>query len=108
MRLVVQGKTHPEGGELAQWLLPPKSAGWALYTIGDSRHARPITYKIVDSVSCSDVSGQLVDFALAPDPGWTEFLVTVAPDGGASVDAGPRAAGEITGNLASTSLFPVT
>lgn len=107
MRLVIQGKTRPEGGERAQWLLPPTSAGWVLYTIGDSRRAPPIDYRIVDSVSCNEVSVQPVDFSLAPDPGWTEFLVTVAADGRARLDASPSAAGEISGNLESTSLCPV-
>lgn len=107
MRLVIQGKTNPEAGEPAQWLLPPMSAGWVLDTIGDPRHAPPIDYRIVDSISCTEVSMQPVDFSLAPDPGWTEFLVTVGADGRARLDASPSAAGEITGNLESTNLCPV-
>ena len=104
----IRGKPHPQGGKAANWLLPPKSAGWAFSTIGDSREAPPIDYEIVDASSCQELAVQHVDFSLAPDTGWTEFLITVAPDGGSRLDASPNAAGEITEDLATTDLCPVT
>jgi hypothetical protein len=106
VRLVIRGKTHPEGGQAATWLLPPSSAGWVLNTIGDSRFAPPIDYAIVDASSCRELIVQHVDFSLAPDPGWTEFLVTVAPGGATRLDASPNAAGDISGDLVLTELCP--
>ena len=105
-QLVIRGDTRPGIDEVRAWLLPPHAAGWVLYTIGDSRVAPPIDYSIVDATSCRETVVQHVDFSLAPDPGWTEFLITVSPDGGSRLDASPSAAGDITGDLAATDLCP--
>jgi hypothetical protein len=106
-QFLIRGDRRPGVYEVATWLLPPQAAGWVLYTIGDSRVAPPIAYSILDASSCEETVVQRVDFSLAPDPGWTEFLITVSPDGGSRLDASPNAAGDITGDLAATNLCPV-
>ena len=107
--LVIRVDRSPDSNDaVGAWLLPPRSAGWVLNAIGMVREAPPIDYVIVDESSCREVAVQRVDFSLAPDPNWTEFLITVSADGRTRLDASPTAAGEINGDLRGTSLCPVT
>jgi hypothetical protein len=62
------------------WLLPAHEAGIMFFTIGAPREAPPINYKIVDAGSCRSLVVQRVDFALAPNPGYSQFIVVVEPD----------------------------
>jgi hypothetical protein len=62
------------------WHLPAHGAGILFGTIGPPREAPTIAYEIVDEASCRRLAVQQIDFALAPNPGYSEFIVIVQPD----------------------------
>ena len=60
----------------SRWLLPAQSSGTLLFTIGPVREANPVDYEILDA-SCRTLDVQHVDFGLAPNPGYSEFILVV-------------------------------
>jgi hypothetical protein len=105
-RLVVRVAGPNHAGGPRAWVLPPHAAGWALSTLGPPREASPITYEIVDEETCAVIGIQRVDFALAPDPGYSQFIVVVGADRSLRVDARTSADPTIDANLEETASCP--
>lgn len=89
-----------------RWLLPPGTAAIAIAKIGPPREANPIDYEILDEATCRVLAVQRVDFALAPNPGYSEFIVNVLPDLSTRLDVRAVADPAITGSLETTSACP--
>jgi len=104
--LLVRGDSRAGMNDPVQWLLPPHSAGHLLSETGPPREDPPIDYEILDAASCRVLGSQRVDLALAPNPGYSEFIVVVAPDMRLRVDALVSADHTIIGDLESTNACP--
>jgi hypothetical protein len=100
--IVVRADRYPGTDDLAFWLLPPHSAGRVLSTIGLPREAPPTHYEILDEASCRILGVQLVDFALAPNPGFSYFLVVVGADMSLRLDLRTTSDSTIEGELEAT------
>jgi hypothetical protein len=104
--LIVRGDRYAGAHDPSQWVLPPHSAGRVLMTLGEPREAPPIDYDIVDESSCRIVGVQLVDFALAPNPGFAEFVVVIGPDTRIRLETGTTPDQPIDRTLSTTSACP--
>ena len=105
-RLVVRVSGPGHAGGPRAWVLPARATGRVLNTLGPPREASPITYEIVDEDSCVVIGRQRVDFALAPDPGYSQFIVVVGADRILRVDTGTSADPTIDVNLEATASCP--
>jgi hypothetical protein len=104
--IVVRGDRYPGADDLAYWLLPPHSAGRVFSTIGHPREAPPNDYEILDAASCRILGVQHVDFALAPDPGFSYFLLVVGADMSLGLDLRTTSDSTISGELEATTRCP--
>ncbi len=106
--LLVRGDAFGGRSYPSQWLLPPHSAGTVFRTLGPPREAPPTDYEIVDPASCRVLGVQHVGFALAPNPGYSEFIVVVGSDMGLRLDTRTLADQTITMDLETTRACPAT
>ena len=108
LSLVVRGDRHAGLRDPVQWLLPPRSAGFVLMTIGPPREAQPMDYEIVEPSSCDVLGVQHVDFALAPNPGYSMFIVVAGPDLSLRLDTRTTSDPTIQTDLEETAACPAT
>lgn len=101
--IVIRGERPGENG---QWLLRPHSAGTIFTTLGPPREARPIDYQILDGSACRILGVQHVDFALAPNAGYAQFIIVVQADTSLRLDALSSADATVTGDLEPTAVCP--
>ena len=88
------------------WLLPAHSGGILFATVGPPREARPIDFEVLDQRSCAVVGLQRMDFTLAPDPGFSQFILVVQADRRIRIDALAASDPELVGSLDPTAACP--
>lgn len=100
--VVVRGDRYAGVDDDGHWLLRPQSAGIVLSTTGLPREALPIDYAIIDEASCRILGVQHVDFALAPNPGFSEFIITVRGDFSLGLETRTTGDPDVSGSLETT------
>lgn len=105
LAIIVRGNKIAGTDDQGRWLLPARSSGFVLTTLGPPREAPPIDYEIVDAESCRILTVHHVDFALAPNPGYSEFTVVVGSDVSVRLDTSTTS-DQATGHLETATACP--